>query len=78
MDGSYEEWMQHLTQNQYPAPTLDLPVEYSHEQFDYLDLGKNMVDIGENSFTLASIVRLRPDASIPADYVNRGSRKVGF
>lgn len=74
MDGSYEEWMHHLTQNQYPAPTLDLPVEYSHEQFDYLDLGKDMVDIGENSFTLASIVRLRPDPSIPADYVNRGSR----
>ena len=75
MDGSYEEWMHHLTQNEYPVPTLDLPVDYSHEHFDYLDLGKDMIEIGTNSFTLASIVRMRPDPTLPADYTNRGSRK---
>ena len=67
--------MHHLTQNEYPVPTLDLPVDYSHEHFDYLDLGKDMIEIGTNSFTLASIVRMRPDPTLPADYTNRGSRK---
>lgn len=50
-----------------------LEVNYSHENFQYLDLGQEF-DLGEKSFTLASLVRLRPDENLHANYTNRGAR----
>ena len=47
---------------------------YNHEQYQYLDLG-NEINVGENSFTLASLIRLRPDADLAANFTNRGTRQ---
>ena len=44
---------------------------YNHEQFQYLDLG-NDFNLGEK-FTLASLIRLRPDQELNANYTNRGT-----
>ena len=52
-----------------------MEVNYSHEKFDFLDLGQEF-DLGENSFTLAALVRLRPDTTLHANFTNRGARNV--
>lgn len=48
---------------------------YNHEQYQYLDLG-NDINLGDKSFTLASLIRLRPDADLAANYTNRGTRQI--
>lgn len=73
MDGTYQEWIEELTKNEYPQPKMDYEVMYNHEQFQYLDLG-NDFNLGEKSFTLASLIRLRPDQDLNANYTNRGTR----
>jgi len=73
MDGTYQEWIEELTKNEYPQPKIDYEVMYNHEQYQYLDLG-NDINLGDKSFTLASLIRLRPDADLAANYTNRGTR----
>ena len=52
----------------------DLDVFYNHESYRYLDLG-NEFDLGEDSFTVAAMIRLRPDPESSANFTNRGARK---
>lgn len=73
MDGTYQEWIEHLTQDTYPEPTNYLEVNYSHEKFEFLDLGQEF-DLDDKSFTLATLVRLRPDENLHANFTNRGAR----
>ena len=51
----------------------DLDVFYNHESYRYLDLG-NEFDLGEDSFTVAAMIRLRPDPESSANFTNRGAR----
>lgn len=52
-----------------------LEVNYSHEKFEFLDLGQEF-DLDDKSFTLATLVRLRPDENLHANFTNRGARNV--
>lgn len=52
----------------------DLDVFYNHESYRYLDLG-NEFDLGEDSFTVAAMIRLRPDPESSANFTNRGARQ---
>ena len=52
-----------------------LEVNYSHENFEYLDLGQEF-DLDDKSFTLATLIRLRPDENLHANFTNRGARNV--
>lgn len=73
MDGSYQEWIEHLTQDTYPEPTSRLEVNYRHEDFKYLDLGQEF-DLDDKSFTLAALVKLRPNENLNGNFTNRGAR----
>lgn len=73
MDGTYQDWIEHLTAHEYPQPKVDLDVFYNHESYRYLDLG-NEFDLGNDSFTVAAMIRLRPDPETSANFTNRGAR----
>lgn len=62
-----------LTQDTYPEPNSELEVNYSHEKYKFLDLGQEF-DVDDKSFTLAALVRLRPESNLHGNFTNRGAR----